>query len=207
MRILVTAGPTEEYLDDVRFLSNPSSGKMGYAVADAARRRGHDVTLVSGPVSLPAPRGVRLVPVVSARDMLRAALRAFPRSRAVVMTAAVSDYAPRRRVAGKIKKDGRGLRLELAPTPDILKRLGDRKGRRILVGFALEAGDEIRNAREKLKRKRLDAIVANSPKTFRGDRIRATVLLSGGAVLGFPPLTKRAFARRLVRLVEKLGER
>lgn len=200
MRILVTAGPTEEYIDDVRFISNPSSGRMGYAIAAEARKRGHQVTLVSGPVALAAPRGVRLVPIVSARDMYRAVHRHFPRAEAVIMTAAVSDYAPRRRISGKIKKTGRGMTLQLVPTPDILKSLGAQKGGKLLVGFALEVKDELANALEKLRKKRLDWIVSNSPKTFRGDKICATVI--GERIRRFPPMKKEEFARRLIRLME-----
>ncbi len=204
MKILVTAGPTEEYIDDVRFISNPSSGKMGYAVADQARRRGHKVTLVSGPVALKPPKGVRLVRVVSARDMHRAVLRSFARSHAVVMTAAVSDYAPAGRIRGKIKKGPRSMTLTLTSTPDILRSIGSRKGTRTLVGFALEVRDEMKNALEKLRAKKLDAIVANSPATFRGDRIRPTILTSDRGILRFPPMKKEAFARRLIRLIEDL---
>jgi phosphopantothenoylcysteine decarboxylase/phosphopantothenate--cysteine ligase len=207
MRFLVTAGPTEEYLDAVRFLSNPSSGKMGYAVAEQARRRGHSVTLVSGPVSLAPPRGVHVVPVVSAREMHRAVHRHFPRAHAVVMTAAVSDFAPRRKLRTKIKKDGRSLKLDLVPTPDILKSLGAKKGGRILVGFALEVQDEIRHALEKLRAKRLDLIVSNRPATFRGESIRARVITSDGRTRRFPPMNKAAFARRLVRWIEDLRSR
>ena len=205
MRILVTAGPTREFIDDVRFISNPSSGKTGYAIAEEARRRGHTVTLVNGPVALPPPAGVRVVPVVSARDMHRAVLRAFASVDAVIMTAAVGDFE-QRRVRGKIKKNGRGLTIRLRPTPDILKTLGARKGRRILVGFALEVRNRTANALAKLRAKRLDLIVANGPATFRSEKIRAT-LVAPAYVKRLPILTKREFARQLVRIVEEIGAR
>jgi phosphopantothenoylcysteine decarboxylase/phosphopantothenate--cysteine ligase len=207
MRFLVTAGPTEEYLDDVRFISNPSSGRMGYAVAREARRRGHKVTLVSGPVALDPPSGVKVVKVVSAAQMNRAVRRAFARCDVVVMTAAVADYAPRRRVRGKIKKASRELSIRLVRTPDILEGLGARKGRRLLVGFALESSDELANARAKLAAKRLDWIVCNRPDSFRSDRIRATILTRNGGAYNFPTLGKDRLARLLVRLVERAADR
>jgi phosphopantothenoylcysteine decarboxylase/phosphopantothenate--cysteine ligase len=203
MRVLVTAGPTREFVDDVRFVSNPSSGKTGFALAAEAARRGHEVTLVSGPVALTPPRGVRFVPVVSAREMLREVLRRARRIDAVLMTAAVSDYAPRR-VRGKIKKTRSPMILRMNPTPDVLKALGRRKGRATLVGFALESGDELANAVEKLKAKRLDLIVSNGPATFGSERIRATLIARDGSVRALPPMKKEAFAKRLLSVVERL---
>ncbi|MDQ7779879.1 MAG: phosphopantothenoylcysteine decarboxylase, partial [Planctomycetota bacterium] len=148
MRVLVTAGPTHEYIDDVRFISNPSSGQMGYAVAAAAVRRGHDVVLISGPSMLRPPRAMRVVGVVSAREMLKATLEHFGQCDCLIMTAAVGDYRPESRVFGKIKKEARDtLVLRLVRNPDILAECGRRRKRgQVLIGFALESvGDRPRS--------------------------------------------------------------
>src|SRR5436189_33002 len=149
MRVLVTAGPTREYLDAVRFLSNASSGKMGFACATAAARAGHDVTLITGPVALPDPAGIRTVRVTSADEMYRAVMKAYPRIDAAIMTAAVGDYKPAERFTGKLQKQAETLTLRLVRTRDILKEMGRRKGSRILVGFALEVQDAIHQARHR----------------------------------------------------------
>lgn len=205
MRILVTAGPTREPLDAVRFLSNPSSGKLGFACARAARSAGHRVTLVTGPVALPDPPGVRTVRVTTALEMRRAVLREYPRADAVVMTAAVGDYRPARRFAGKLKKDARVLTLRLVRTPDILRALGRRKGRRVLVGFALEVQDAVHQALLKYKRKNLDLVLVNSPRTFAADRMDAVAYREGRAVRRFRRAPKEAVARWIVRAVEALA--
>lgn len=202
LRILVTAGPTRERIDPVRYLSSPSSGRMGFAVAARAARRGHRVTLISGPVDLAAPAGVRVARVETAAQMARAVDRAFASCDAVVMTAAVADYAPARTARAKIKKSNKPLVLRLVPTQDILAGLGRRKGSRVLVGFALETGRELRNAREKLMRKNLDLIVANRPESFGGPTIRAALLFRDGRVERLPVLRKDVLAGRLVREVE-----
>lgn len=201
MRVLVTAGPTREFLDDVRFLSNPSSGRMGFACAAAAARAGHDVTLVTGPVALPDPPGVKTVRVVSADDMYRAVMKAYPKADAVVMTAAVGDYKPVRRFAGKLKKSSGRLTLELKRTRDILQALGERKGRRILIGFALEVKDAVHQAMLKYKRKKLDYIVLNAPKSFAAERMDCDVYREGAVVKSFRGATKAAVARWLARLL------
>jgi phosphopantothenoylcysteine decarboxylase/phosphopantothenate--cysteine ligase len=206
VRLLVTAGPTEEYIDEVRFLSNPSSGKMGYAVAEAGARRGHRVTLISGPVALEPPEGVTLVEVTSAEDMHRAVLQRFERSEAVVMTAAVSDYRPAKRQAAKMRKTGRPMTLRLVPTPDILEELGRRKRNQVLVGFALETEDELENAAAKLRAKNLDMIVANGPASFRSDTIKPTVITCDGGIVQLRPMKKQALAEALVRRVEERVE-
>ena len=158
--VLVTAGPTREPIDPVRVLSNRSSGKMGYAIAAAAARRGARVILVSGPVSLPSPFGVEVVPVHTSAQMREEVQRAKPQADAVFMAAAISDYtaAP---AAAKIKKSGVAMTLTLHPAPDILAELGQDKGRAVLVGFAAETENLLENARSKLERKNLDYIVAN----------------------------------------------
>ncbi|MBI4565512.1 MAG: hypothetical protein HY716_12530 [Planctomycetes bacterium] len=202
MHVLITAGPTREFLDEVRFLSNPSSGRMGFACAEAAARAGHRVTLVTGPTSLPDPPYVRVVRVTSAEEMRRAALKAYRRAGAVIATAAVSDYRPARRVSGKIKK-GRGpMILSLVRTADILYEMGRSKGRRLLIGFALETEDETARALDKLKRKRLDYVVLNGPASFTAARMDATLLGSDGSEEAWRRISKRELARRLVRLID-----
>jgi phosphopantothenoylcysteine decarboxylase/phosphopantothenate--cysteine ligase len=204
VNILVTAGPTREHLDAVRFLSNASSGKMGFACARAAARAGHAVTLVTGPVGLPDPPGVRTVRVVSADDMYRAVLRQYARADAVVMTAAVGDYRPAERFAGKLKKRSRSLTLRLVRTRDILKALGERKGRRVLVGFALEVQDAVSQALLKYKKKNLDLVVLNAPRTFAADRMDADVFREGRVVRRFRGASKASVAAWIVRAVERL---
>ena len=205
MNILVTAGPTREHLDAVRFLSNGSSGKMGFACARAARKSGHRVTLVTGPVALHDPPGVRTVRVTSAEEMRRAVMRVYPRVNAVIMTAAVSDYRPAQRLDGKLKKRAGGRALRLVRTPDLLRELGARNGARTLVGFALEVQDAEAQALLKYKKKNLDYVVLNSPRTFAADRMDATVYRERRAVKRFRRATKEAVAAWIVRAVESAG--
>jgi phosphopantothenoylcysteine decarboxylase/phosphopantothenate--cysteine ligase len=202
VRIVVTAGPTREYLDDVRFLSNPSSGRMGVACAQEALHRGHHVVLVAGPLECDPPKGVRLVRVESAREMARALRREFPRADALVMTAAVSDYRPARRVRGKIKKTLRTMTLRLVRNPDIVAGLARRKGRRLIVGFAVEARALERNALEKMRRKRLDLIVANSPSSFGAHVADFVILWPDGRREVLRGAPKRRLARRLLDILE-----
>lgn len=160
--ILITAGPTVEPIDPVRFLSNRSTGEMGFALAKAAKRRGYKVVLVSGPTYLTPPKGVKFVRVKRALCMKREAFRFFSRAGCVIMAAAVSDFRPAAVSKTKIKKSSRGaLCLRLAKNPDILASMGRKKGRRLLVGFSLETDRPIAHAREKLKSKNLDMIVVN----------------------------------------------
>lgn len=158
--ILVTAGPTREYLDPVRFLSNPSSGKMGYYIAEEARRRGFRTLLIAGPCSLPEGP-LRKISVNSARELHKAVRRYFGRFDVLVMTAAVCDYRPATCRRWKIKKSREALEIRLTPNPDILAWAGRRKMSKLLIGFAAETDHVIENAREKMIRKNLDAIVAN----------------------------------------------
>ncbi|MBI3098848.1 MAG: phosphopantothenoylcysteine decarboxylase [Planctomycetes bacterium] len=202
MHFLVTAGPTREYLDDVRYLSNASSGRMGYAVAAAARSRGHRVTLVSGPVELVVPPGVRVLRVTGAREMRRATLREFRRCDVLVMTAAVSDYRPAARLRGKIKKGRPAWSLRLVRTPDILTACAARKRGRICVGFALESRGLRRYALEKLRKKNLDMIVADSPTAIGRPAAAVLCLDRTGRDLWRLHASKAAIARRLVRTLE-----
>jgi phosphopantothenoylcysteine decarboxylase/phosphopantothenate--cysteine ligase len=203
VRILVTAGPTREPLDDVRFLSNPSSGKMGFACARAARRAGHDVTLVTGPVELRDLSGLRTLRVTTAREMRRAVFGVFPRVDAVIMTAAVGDYRPARKLRGKLKKSTGAFTLRLVRTPDILREMGRRKGRRILVGFALEVKDAVHQAWIKYKRKNLDLVVLNGPATFGSGRMNCAVYRREELLKRFVRARKEAVA---AWLVDRVGE-
>ncbi len=205
MRFLVTAGPTREPLDAVRFLSNASSGKMGFACSRAARRAGHRVTLVTGPVALADPPGVRTVRVTTAEEMRRAVLEAYPEADAVLMTAAVGDYRPARRFPGKRRKSSAALTLRLVRTADILAGLGARKGRRVLAGFALEAGkDAVSAALRKYTEKHLDFVVLNSPRAFAADRMDADVYREGKVVRRFRGARKASVAAWLVRAASAL---
>ncbi len=197
----MTAGPTREFLDDVRFLSNLSSGRMGYAVAEAAIDAGHRVTLVSGPTAIVPPPRAKLVRVESARQMAHAVDGCFPDADAVVMAAAVADYRPARRVHGKIKKS-RGTRaLLLLPNPDILAGLGRRKGLRVLVGFALESSRGRERALEKLRAKNLDWIVWNAPEAQGATRASVEILDGMGAARRVSG-SKASIGRTIVRLLE-----
>ena len=165
-KILVTAGPTYEPIDPVRFIGNRSSGKMGFAIAAAAAQRGADVTLISGPVALGTPKNVSRIDVETAEQMLNAVTKQAKKCDAIIMSAAVADYTPKKPASNKIKKETstRGLTLELQPTSDILRGLGAKKNGTVLVGFALETRDEMKNAKEKLRKKNLDFIVLNSTR-------------------------------------------
>ena len=200
-RVVVTAGPSREPLDPVRFLSNRSSGKMGYALARAAARRGAQVALVSGPTALAPPAGVRTVPVVTAEEMRRAVLAEFDSATAVFMAAAVADYRPRSASKHKMKRSGEAVRVEFVPNPDILAELGARKRRQVVVGFAAETESLLENARSKLHRKNLDLLVANDvtreDSGFDVDTNAVTLLDRDGTATPLPLMSKDALADRL----------
>jgi phosphopantothenoylcysteine decarboxylase/phosphopantothenate--cysteine ligase len=204
--ILVTAGPTREDLDPVRFLTNRSSGKMGYALAEAAARRGAHVVLVSGPTDLAAPDGVDWVPVRSTEEMRNAVRERAADANVVIMAAAVADYRPAAAQSQKLKRGDGGLTLELEPTPDILAELGrdpvQQTGRRVLVGFAAETDRLADNARGKLARKGADMIVANDVTQegagFDADTNIVTLFLRDGRELPLPKLTKFEVANRIL---------
>jgi phosphopantothenoylcysteine decarboxylase / phosphopantothenate---cysteine ligase len=202
--ILVTAGPTREPIDPVRYIGNRSSGKMGFAVAAAAAARGASVTLVTGPVDLRSPRGVRRIDVETAAEMHREVMKAGRRSDAVIMTAAVADFTPSRPSVSKIKKENSGgsIGLELKPTKDILGELGRKKGKRILVGFALETGNGPANARRKLAAKNLDFIVLNNAgekgSGFGTETNRVTLFHITGRVEPLPLLPKSGVAQAIL---------
>jgi len=202
-RFLITAGPTREFLDPIRFLSNRSSGKMGYALARAARRYG-TVTLISGPVALKPPAGVTFVPVTTAQEMASAVLKRFAGADVVIMTAAVCDFRPRRSASHKIKKAGFSGVLELVPTVDILATLGKRKRHQVLAGFAAETSALEANAQDKLRRKNLDLIVANNARAMEADTNQVTLLFRNGRVERLPEMSKARVAREILRRVNAL---
>ena len=210
--VLVTAGGTREPLDAVRFLGNRSSGKMGFAVAAEAVRRGAEVVLIAGPSAQPTPVGVRRVDVETALAMRDAVFAELPRATIVVKAAAVADFRPAAPIAGKLRKqdlsEGAGLALELVRNPDILAEICRDKGSRVVVGFAAETGDPVESARRKLARKGCDLIVANDVSQpdagFDGDRNSVVFVWPAGDVERLPSLSKASVAERLFDRVEKL---
>lgn len=207
VRMLVTAGPTYEPIDAVRFIGNRSSGKTGYAIAEEAARRGADVTLVSGPTALPDPFGVRVVRVTTAAEMREAALAAWADADAVIASAAVSDVRPAARSDGKIKKDALPDSIALERNPDILAELGAANdGSRVVVGFAAEIGDPVAEARRKLEAKRCDLVVANDVSGGLGFGTDANRVwfVTADAAEELPVLDKRRIARELLDRVSAL---
>ena len=206
--VLITAGPTCEDLDPVRYLTNRSSGKMGYALAQAASRRGAHVILVSGPTDLAAPAGVDWVPVRTTAEMHRAVLERVGEASVAIMAAAVADYRPVAQHSKKIKRSGGRMAVELVPTEDILAELGRDKGRRILVGFAAETDRVAENARAKLAAKGADMIVANDvTKEGAGFDVETnivTIYRRDGSAIELPKLTKMEVANRVLDQVLEL---
>ena len=207
-RILVTAGPTREPFDPVRFITNYSSGKMGYALAAAARRRGAEVVLISGPVTLPPPYGVEAVMVESAREMFEKVMEHLERSTVIIKAAAVADYRPAVRSRGKIKKTKGPLILELERNPDIIAEVGKRKGDRILVGFAMESENLVENAAAKMKAKGMDFIVANDLNEegagFQHDTNKVRIIMNDGSIESLPLMDKLEVAHAILDRVKKL---
>lgn len=207
--ILVTAGPTFEPIDPVRFIGNWSSGKMGFAIASAAAQRGATVTLISGPVSLETPRGVHRIDVGSAAQMYDAVLAHALKTHAIIMAAAVADYRPVAQSEQKIKKQSDPLTLQLTNTQDILFSLGQKKRKNtVLVGFALETENELANAREKLNKKNLDFIVLNSLKDkgagFGGDTNVVTIVPKRGKAEKLPLMSKFDIGNEILNRLKKL---
>lgn len=212
MRILVTAGPTREPLDPVRYLSNYSSGKMGYAVAEAAASRGAKVTLISGPTSIAVPRETDLVPVETSAEMETAALKEFDHCDVAICVAAVADYRPAEVASQKIKKspDSNELILRLEKTPDILGELGNRKKSQILVGFAAETENLLQNAEKKLRDKYCDLLVANdvtAPEAgFGSETNLVTLLAPGQSPVSLPKMLKREVANAILDKVLEISK-
>lgn len=206
--VLVTAGPTREMIDPVRFLSNRSTGRMGYAIAEAAARRGARVVLVSGPVELPAPAGVELVPVVSTQDMFKAVTENAKTADIVIQAAAPADFTPERVASQKIKKTGENMAVHLVATPDIARTLGENKRPgQILVAFAAETENALENARGKRVRKNADLIVVNDVTKpgagFAGDTNIVTVI-SASSETEYPVMSKRDVAEAILEQVRRV---
>lgn len=201
VRVLITAGPTYEPIDPVRFVGNRSSGKMGYAIAQAARERGAEVTLISGPVSLPAPAGVEVIFTQTADQMLTAVQTHFEACDVFVAAAAVADYKPAQPLSSKRKRDSKLWALEMVPNPDIVATVAAHKGNRYIVGFAAETDKVVENALHKLKKKGLDLIAANDVSApgrgFEVDTNQLTLFFANGIARELPLMSKREMAHAL----------
>lgn len=208
LRALVTAGPTREPLDPVRFISNPSTGLMGYALAGALSERGATVTLVSGPTGLSSPAGVRLIPVTTAEEMYDAVIANYTDCDLVIKAAAVSDFRPREIAPEKVKKKDVLRNVEMYPTKDILLELGNKKQKQVLVGFAAETENALKNAHDKLLRKNLDLIVVNDLKEpgagFASPTNRVTIIGRDGLSLELPLMQKEELAHQILDRVRLL---
>ena len=212
MHFLITAGGTREYIDPIRFISNASSGKMGYALAHAAEEAGHKVTLISAS-DLQPPIGVEFVGVDSAEEMFAAVKKHFAKCDCLIMAAAVSDYTPVRPAKTKIKKTGKFLTIKLRPTADILKWAGKHKKvkskkakdkRQIIVGFALEERDVKGRAEKKLKEKNLDMIIANTPAAIGAEKSTVQIKMPDSKWLKLGRATKTTLAKKIITLVESI---
>ena len=201
MHFLITAGGTREYIDPVRFISNASSGRMGYALARAAQKAGHRVTLISAS-DLQPPVGVEFVGVDSAAEMFKAVKNFFAKCDCLIMAAAVADYTPVRTAKAKIKKEDKSLTIELKPTTDILKWAGrHKKKKQIVVGFALEDKAIRTRAEKKLKEKSLDMIIANTPAAIGADKSTVEIKIRERKWLKLPKASKATIAQKIISLV------
>lgn len=204
VKILITAGPTVEPIDDMRFISNRSSGKMGYALAREAKLSGADVTLISGPVNLEAISGINLIKVNTANQMKDAVEREINNNRVLIMAAAVADYTPAEAVSGKIKKSSSEFNLKLSPASDIIASIGKRKDKPLLVGFAAESENILEYAREKLKNKNMDMIVANNLNQAGSDNNQIFLIDRFGNTSEYPLISKRDCAKIILDKVKDL---
>lgn len=205
MLFLITAGGTREYIDPVRFITNASSGRMAYALARAALKAGHKVTLITTPTSLRLPAGAKIINVVTTQQMFEAVKKHFDHCDCLIMAAAVADYTPARPARTKIKKTAKPLTIKLKPTPDILKWAGKHKtGARIVVGFALEDRNLRKNAEKKLAEKNLDMIIANTPAAIGANKSTVQIKTPDSPWIKIENATKVASAKRIIRFVEKL---
>lgn len=206
-KVVVTAGPTRERIDPVRYISNFSSGKMGYAMAEAAAAMGATTVLISGPVDLPVPEGVQRIPVESAADMLDAVMTHFEDASIVIKSAAVADYKPKDQHPQKMKKNDGETQIELVRTTDILKTLGERKKNQLLVGFAAETNDALAYGQSKLNKKNLDYIIVNDVTDpaggFGNDTNVVTLLTHTGQSIAFEAMQKRELAKILLQTIIK----
>lgn len=203
-RILITSGPTRQYLDPVRFLSNASSGRMGAALAAAVVAAGHQAVVVSGPVEVAYPAEAELTPVVSTEEMLEACQQEFPRCDGLIAVAAPCDYRPRQVAEQKIRKDGHTLVLELVETPDIVASLAGRKTRQWIVAFALETEDARMRAMQKIERKDCDLICVNGPAAMHADHTAVEILDREGRIVGSFDGPKPEVAGRIVEVIQRL---
>jgi phosphopantothenoylcysteine synthetase/decarboxylase len=206
MRILITVGGTREYIDPVRFISNASSGRMGYALVRAALRAGHKVTLITAPTTQGLPSGAKVVEVETAAQMFEAVKKDFENCNCLVMAAAVSDYTPVRTAKTKIKKSNKSLILRLKPTTDILKWAGKHKRKnQFVVGFALEDRNLRQNAEVKLKEKNLDMIIVNTSAAIGADKSTVQIKTPDCKWLKLPKATKNTLAAKIIREVESIS--
>ncbi len=204
IRFLITAGGTREYIDPVRFISNASSGKMGYELAAAAISTGHRVILITAPTSLDVPEDARIIRVESARDMFNAVKDKFGICDCLIMAAAVSDYTPAKLLRNKMKKSGSTVTLKLRSTQDILKWAGKhKKQKQFVVGFALEDRDIKKGAERKMRDKNLNMIIANTPSSIGVDKSRVWIEKAGEKWCKLPEMSKKQIAERLIRLIEE----
>ena len=208
--VLITAGPTREAIDPVRYISSRSSGKMGYAIAEAAKSRGAKVILITGPVSLTIPQGIEAINVITAEEMLDAVMNRLSDSTVLIMTAAVSDFRPAEKAISKIKK-GEAINLKLIKTPDILEEVCKKKGNQFVVGFAAETEDLITNAKEKLRIKHLDMIVANNVSLpgagFEKDTNIVTLIDKEGKIKEYPEMPKSDVADMILdNVISKINK-
>lgn len=201
-KVLVTAGPTMEKIDPVRYITNHSSGKMGYSIAEEAARRGAEVTLVSGKTNLTAPAGVKVINIESALEMYEKVVENYEDSDIVIKSAAVADYRPKKAADQKIKKKDGDMQILLERNPDILAYLGENKGNKILVGFAAETNDIKENAYKKVNKKNLDFIVANdileAGAGFKGDTNKVNLYFSDGHEVNLPLMSKKEVAQKII---------
>jgi phosphopantothenoylcysteine synthetase/decarboxylase len=198
IKVLITSGPTREYIDPVRYISNASSGKMGCELSRAALKKGCDVTVVTGPVDIEYPAGVRVLKVVTALDMLKKVKKIFKNCDVMIGAAAVSDYRPSLVKKQKIKKSGKGLVVRLVENPDIIGWAGRNKNERIVAGFALESSDIAKNARKKIEEKHLNFIVANAPGVIGKDRTSIELIRQDGSSVVLKNTDKRIAAERII---------
>ncbi|MGH7137505.1 MAG: phosphopantothenoylcysteine decarboxylase [Pirellulales bacterium] len=203
-RILITSGPTRQYLDPVRYLTNASSGRMGRALAEAMIERGHEVVIVTGPVEVEYPAGAEVVPVVSTEEMLEACQRIFASCQGAIGVAAPCDYRPVRVASGKIQKTGQPLELHLIETPDVIATLGLTKRGQWLVGFALETDDQRLRALAKLEKKHCDLMVLNGPEAMHAAATRVEILDARGDVIETLSGGKDVVARSIAATIERL---
>jgi phosphopantothenoylcysteine decarboxylase/phosphopantothenate--cysteine ligase len=201
-RILITSGPTRQFIDPVRYLTNASSGRMGRALAEAALERGHDVVLVTGPVDVTYPEAARVVPVVSTEEMLAAAGKEFDNCDGLIGAAAPCDYRPVRVESHKIAKTGQPIDLHLVETDDVVATLGAKKGRRWVVGFALETEDHRLRALAKLEKKFCDLIVSNGPQAISAPDNQVEVITPAGDIVASLSGTKESVAREILAIIQ-----